>query len=64
MKDGRAVMPQGPGWGVRIQAAWLAARIAWSRRPADRFWSLSAGGAHFGGCAFSHACCFLSTSAS
>lgn len=39
-------------------------RIAWSRRPDGRFWSLAPGGAHFGGCAFSHACCFLSTSAS
>jgi L-alanine-DL-glutamate epimerase-like enolase superfamily enzyme len=24
MKDGRAVMPEGPGWGVRIKADWLA----------------------------------------
>jgi len=24
MKDGRAVMPEGPGWGVRIKAEWLA----------------------------------------
>ena len=24
MKDGRAVMPQGPGWGVRIKPDWLA----------------------------------------
>jgi L-alanine-DL-glutamate epimerase-like enolase superfamily enzyme len=24
MKDGRAVMPDGPGWGVRIKPAWLA----------------------------------------
>jgi L-alanine-DL-glutamate epimerase-like enolase superfamily enzyme len=24
MKDGRAVMPDGPGWGVRIKADWLA----------------------------------------
>jgi L-alanine-DL-glutamate epimerase-like enolase superfamily enzyme len=24
MKDGRAVMPQGPGWGVRIKPEWLA----------------------------------------
>ncbi len=25
MKDGMAVMPQGPGWGVRIKPEWLAA---------------------------------------
>ena len=25
MKDGRAVMPDGPGWGVRIKPDWLAA---------------------------------------
>jgi L-alanine-DL-glutamate epimerase-like enolase superfamily enzyme len=25
MKDGRAVMPEGPGWGVRIKVDWLAA---------------------------------------
>jgi L-alanine-DL-glutamate epimerase-like enolase superfamily enzyme len=25
MKDGRAVMPEGPGWGVRIKPEWLAA---------------------------------------
>lgn len=24
MKDGKAVMPDGPGWGVRIKPAWLA----------------------------------------
>lgn len=24
MKDGRAVMPEGPGWGVRIKSDWLA----------------------------------------
>jgi L-alanine-DL-glutamate epimerase-like enolase superfamily enzyme len=24
MKDGRAVMPEGPGWGVRIKPDWLA----------------------------------------
>jgi L-alanine-DL-glutamate epimerase-like enolase superfamily enzyme len=24
MKDGRAVMPEGPGWGVRIKQDWLA----------------------------------------
>jgi L-alanine-DL-glutamate epimerase-like enolase superfamily enzyme len=24
MKEGRAVMPEGPGWGVRIKADWLA----------------------------------------
>jgi L-alanine-DL-glutamate epimerase-like enolase superfamily enzyme len=24
MKDGRAVMPEGPGWGVRIKPEWLA----------------------------------------
>jgi L-alanine-DL-glutamate epimerase-like enolase superfamily enzyme len=24
MKDGRAVMPDGPGWGVRIKPEWLA----------------------------------------
>jgi L-alanine-DL-glutamate epimerase-like enolase superfamily enzyme len=24
IKDGRAVMPDGPGWGVRIKPAWLA----------------------------------------
>jgi L-alanine-DL-glutamate epimerase-like enolase superfamily enzyme len=24
MRDGRAVMPDGPGWGVRIKADWLA----------------------------------------
>ena len=24
MKDGRAVMPDGPGWGVRIKPDWLA----------------------------------------
>jgi L-alanine-DL-glutamate epimerase-like enolase superfamily enzyme len=24
MKDGYAVMPDGPGWGVRIKADWLA----------------------------------------
>lgn len=24
MKDGRAVMPEGPGWGVRIRPEWLA----------------------------------------
>ena len=24
LKDGRAVMPEGPGWGVRIKADWLA----------------------------------------
>jgi L-alanine-DL-glutamate epimerase-like enolase superfamily enzyme len=25
MKDGKAVMPEGPGWGVRIKPEWLAA---------------------------------------
>ena len=25
MKDGRAIMPDGPGWGVRIKPEWLAA---------------------------------------
>jgi L-alanine-DL-glutamate epimerase-like enolase superfamily enzyme len=25
MKEGRAVMPDGPGWGVRIKPEWLAA---------------------------------------
>ena len=25
MKEGRAVMPDGPGWGVRIKPDWLAA---------------------------------------
>jgi L-alanine-DL-glutamate epimerase-like enolase superfamily enzyme len=25
MKDGMAVMPEGPGWGVRIKAEWLKA---------------------------------------
>jgi L-alanine-DL-glutamate epimerase-like enolase superfamily enzyme len=25
MKEGRAVMPEGPGWGVRIKPDWLAA---------------------------------------
>ena len=25
MKEGRAVMPEGPGWGVRIRPDWLAA---------------------------------------
>lgn len=25
MKDGKAVMPEGPGWGVRIRPEWLAA---------------------------------------
>ena len=24
MKEGRAVMPDGPGWGVRIKPEWLA----------------------------------------
>jgi L-alanine-DL-glutamate epimerase-like enolase superfamily enzyme len=24
MKDGRAVMPDGPGWGIRVKADWLA----------------------------------------
>ncbi len=24
LKYGRAVMPEGPGWGVRINADWLA----------------------------------------
>jgi L-alanine-DL-glutamate epimerase-like enolase superfamily enzyme len=24
MKDGRAVMPEGPGWGVRVKPEWLA----------------------------------------
>jgi hypothetical protein len=24
MKDGRAVMPEGPGWGVRIKPEWLS----------------------------------------
>jgi L-alanine-DL-glutamate epimerase-like enolase superfamily enzyme len=27
MKDGKAVMPDGPGWGVRIKPEWLAAAI-------------------------------------
>jgi L-alanine-DL-glutamate epimerase-like enolase superfamily enzyme len=25
LRDGRAVMPDGPGWGVRIKPEWLAA---------------------------------------
>ena len=25
MRDGRALMPDGPGWGVRIKPDWLAA---------------------------------------
>jgi L-alanine-DL-glutamate epimerase-like enolase superfamily enzyme len=25
MKNGQAVMPDGPGWGVRIKPTWLAA---------------------------------------
>ena len=27
MKDGRAVMPDGPGWGVRIKPEWLAEKL-------------------------------------
>ena len=25
MKDGKAVMPEGPGWGIRIRPDWLEA---------------------------------------
>lgn len=25
MEDGKAVMPEGPGWGIRVKPDWLAA---------------------------------------